>query len=69
MERTIKDMRKAKMSRRRSYDVHKITFFSLAIKQVWLTFVKREDLLKAIVAMPSSSKSEELQSKSHSFSV
>jgi hypothetical protein len=43
------------------------TFFSFAIKHVWWTFGKTKDLLKVIVARPSSSESEELQSESHSL--
>jgi hypothetical protein len=43
------------------------TFFSLAIRYVWRSLGKREDLLKAEAASPSSSESEEEQSEFHSF--
>jgi hypothetical protein len=43
------------------------TFFSLAIRQVWRSLGKSEDLLKAKPANPSSSESDEEQSESHSF--
>jgi hypothetical protein len=43
------------------------TLFSLAIRHVWRSFGKSEDLLKAEAASPSSSELEEEQSESHSF--
>jgi hypothetical protein len=43
------------------------TFFSLAIRHVWLSLGKSEDLLKAEADSPSSSESDKEQSESHSF--
>jgi hypothetical protein len=44
-----------------------LTFFSFAIKQVWRSLGKGDDLLKAKVASPSSLESDEEQSESHSL--
>jgi hypothetical protein len=42
-----------------------LTFFSLAMRQVWHSLGKSEDLLKVEAASPSSSESDEEQSESH----
>jgi hypothetical protein len=44
-----------------------LTFFYFAMRQVWRSLGKREDLLKAEATSPSSSESEDEQSESHSF--
>jgi hypothetical protein len=44
-----------------------LTFFSLAMRQVWRSLGKSKDLLKVEAASPSSSESDEEQSESHSL--